>query len=192
MPITIEIPDNFFSEEEKIKLMELFQVEKDQDFYDAIRKITLAALDEYREMLLRTGTPSRADEIREYRLYHLIKHYFCGRIPDELEVSSMFQLSDTRCKNLIMNVITRFRFNLEPEITSTLQNIVNDAQEIGDGGEFRVYIQSANMVDELNRIIGRAGGRYKKLSKVRNETNLYAIAPDSYLILRQNLRLGRR
>jgi hypothetical protein len=183
MSTQIEIPENFFEDNEKEKLKVLFNVDTEEAFVKALGKVILTALDEYRDMFLGMGLPSRADEIREYRLYYLIKRFFDGRIPDELEVSSMFQLPESRSKNLILYVLTRFHYDLANEVTDTLRGIIKSAEAINNGIEYRVFIQSKNMVEELDRIIGRSGVRYKKLSKVRNETNMYLIATDSYKII---------
>ena len=183
MPLQIEIPDDFFTGDEQERLKVLFGVNTEEEFGKSLNKVILAALAEYRDMFLGKGLPSRADEIREYRLYYLIKRYFNGRIPDELEVSSMFQLPESRSRNLILYVLTRFHYDLTSEVTNTLRKIIQAAEAANDGKEYRVFIQSQNMVEELDRIIGRCGVQYKKLSKVRNESNMYLIAPDSYVVI---------
>jgi len=190
MPIRIEIPDDFFSPDEREKLIALLRVSDDAGFAEALNKLALAALDEYRQMFLGMGLPSRANEIREYRLFYLIKRFFQQRIPDELEVASMFQLPITRSKNLILNVLARFRYNLQEQINNTLRAIIEGAEEIDDGRQYRVFIASTNMADELNRIIARSGLHLRQLTKVRNEHNLYLIAPDSYEHLRRELGLN--
>lgn len=189
MSITIEIPDGFFKDDEKNKLMRLLETRNDEEFSNALGKIVFAALDEYKEMFLGMGMPSRASEIREFRLYHLIKRFFNGRIPDELEVSSMFQLPESRSKNLILYVLTRFRYDLENDIQNTLIQIINEAEYKKEINEYRVYIGSKNMVEELDRIIARGGVRYKRLIKISGESNMYSIAADSYNIIRKSLRI---
>ncbi len=190
MSIPIKIPDEYFTQDERDKLKSLLRVPDDANFTVALNRVILAALDEYKQMFLGMGLPSRANEIREYRLYYLIKNYFQSRIPDELEVASMFQLPISRSKNLILNVLARFRYDLEEEILSTLQAIIEEAEDIDEGRLFRVYITSSNMVDEFDRIIARSGRHFRQLTKVRNEYNLYEIAPDSYEYIRQELGLG--
>jgi hypothetical protein len=180
MTLSVTIPDKFFSEREKDKLKTLLNVVSDDEFEDAISKITLAALDEYKDMLLGSGLPSRADEIREHRLFHLIKRYFCGRLPSELEVSSMFQLTESRSKNLILYVITRFRYSLEDEITNTLRQTLINAEVIDGGINYRIFADPKNLVPELDRIVSGSGRRLRRLIKIRNEDNMYSIAPDSY------------
>jgi hypothetical protein len=189
MSITIEIPDDFFKNDEKEKLMRLFEADTEEQFNQSLGKVILAALDEYRDMFLERGLPTRADEIKEYRLYYLIKRYFSGRIPDELEVSSMFQLPESRSKNLILYVLTRFHYDLRDEVLNTLRTIIQGAEKVNAGIEYLVFILSKNMVDELDRIIGRSGVQYKKLSKVKNESNCYSIAPDSYQVICKYLGL---
>jgi hypothetical protein len=190
MSVKIEIPDDFFKGDEKENLKMLFSANTDEKFREALNKVVLAALDEYRDMFLGMGLPARANEIREFRLFYLIKRYFDLRIPDELEVSTMFQLPQSRAKTLILYVLTRFRYNLEEEINETLKNIVSSAEKADDAKEYGVFIGSENMVDELDRIITKFGGlRLKKLTKMRNESNMYSIAPDSYKLLYDHLKI---
>lgn len=124
MPIHIELPDGFFGDDERERLKALFKVQDDQGFSAALGRVVCAALDEYKEMFLGKRLPSRADEIRQHRLFHLIKHFFVGRLPSEAEVSSMFQLTHSRSRSLLRFVMTRFRYDLEEEIRNTLRDAV--------------------------------------------------------------------
>jgi len=192
MPIKLEIPDNFFEHDQKSILENLFNTHSDKSFNVELNKIILSALDEYLDMFLGMGLPSRSNEIREYRLFYLIKRYFAPRIPDELEVSLMFQLPISRAKSLILYTITRFRYNLEDEIKYTLRDIVGSVEPIEHEGmiaEYRVFIGSENMVDELDRIITREGSiKFRRLAKIRGESNKYSIDPDSYGVLAKVLQ----
>lgn len=190
MSISIEIPTDFFTPDEETKLRQLLNANTDPQFKTALSKVVFAALDEYKDMFLGSGLPSRADEIRQFRLYYLIKRYFDGRIPDELEISTMFQVPESKAKSLILNVLARFRYHLEEEITRTLQQIIQGAEHHHTPDDYRVFIGSENMIAELDRIISKAGVRYKTLSKVRNEPNMYAIASDSYALLCQQLHIS--
>lgn len=189
MSIQLEIPDNFITREEQVKLRRLLKADTDLQYQKGLNKIALAALNEYKDMFLESGLPTKADEIRQYRLYYLIKHYFDGRIPDELEVSIMFQVPESRAKSLILNVLARFRYTLEQEIINTLKQIMQSAELHHSPDEYRVSIGSENMVAEFDRIIAQAGVKYMHLSKVRNEPNTYSIAPDSYALICQYLKI---
>jgi len=189
MPITIRIPDDFFTEDERNKLGKLFNAPSNVQFERALTRVTRAALREYRDMFLGQGLPSRVNEIREHRLYYLIKEYFVDQIPSELQVSALFQLPERRSRSLILYVLTRFRYQLEVEIRNTLTSVIQAAQEINDGEEYRVVIDSENVVEELNRIIAQEGAIFPRLEKVRGQVNTYRILPDSFEALRGQLGL---
>jgi len=66
MPIEILIPDDFLSDDEQDKLEELFGCDNDDQFAQAISRVVLASLSEYKDMFLGMGMPTRADEIRQH------------------------------------------------------------------------------------------------------------------------------
>ncbi len=75
-----------FSADDQAEVRDVLGLQ-DDELEAAMQRIALAALAEYREMLLEGGAPSRADEVLEHRLYFLTKHYFGDRVPSEPEVS---------------------------------------------------------------------------------------------------------
>lgn len=185
--VEIHISDNFFSIEEKEKLMILLRIHSETDFLNAVGKVALASLTEYKEMLLGNGLPTRADEIKQHRLLHLVKHYFLGTIPTEAEVSSMFQLTESESRSLIRNVRTRFRYQLESEIFNTLRATVNLAEQ--SGTFYKVVIQSDNVLEELNRIIAINAPNLDPITKSRNSARQYEISLDSYELLVNHFNL---
>ena len=116
-----------------------------------MKGIIMASFIEYKDMLLGNGLPTRADEIKQHRLFHLIKHHFKGRIPNESEVSRMFQLTESESRSLIKNVRTRFRYQLENEINNTLKEVIVACSLNND--KYETIIQSDNVLEELNRIL---------------------------------------
>jgi len=185
MPIDISIPDDFIKDDERSKLEELFCCDEDHPFDTAISRVVLASLAEYKDMLLGMGLPSRADEIRQYRLFHLIKHYFRGRLPSETEVSSMFQLTQSRSRSLIRYVMTRFRYQLGEEIRNTLMRDLQQAEFNNDATEYRLVIQSDNVLEELNRIIATIAPDLEPIKKVRNMSRTFKVSEDSIDHLRR-------
>lgn len=188
MPINIELPDDFFTADERERLKELFKTQDDAEFSEALQKVVRAGLSEYKEMFLGMGLPSRADEIQQHRLFHLIKYYFGGRLPSEPEVTSMFQLTESRSRRLIRSVMTRFHYALGLEIQNTLREAIDQAQFDGDSEMYRVVIQSDNVLEEFNRIIGMVAPRLGRVRKVPNMSRTYSVSVDSYNALRQYLR----
>ena len=180
MAINVELGDNFFLDEEKIKMMKLLNATNDEQFNAAITKIVKAAITEYKEMLLGKGMPTRSDEIKQHRLFHMVKHYFGNQMPTEAEISSMFQLTESESRSLLKNVRTRFRYQLEDEIKYTLRGTIQIAERTDEG--YELIIQSDNVLEELNRIIAINAPRLDPVRKVKNCARKYFISEDSYAL----------
>lgn len=179
MEITIELNDEIL---EIDRLKDFFNVEEEGELINPLRKIIIASLNEYQDMCVGRGFLSRAEDIRQYRLFYLIKYYF-GRIPTESEVSEMFQETQSRSKSLIRLVLTRFRYDLKEEIDEKLKETFCDAT-LTEDDEYRVTIQSDIIVEEINRIINKEAPRCKIVKKYPGTGRSYCIQPDSYDKLR--------
>lgn len=182
--------DGIFNEDEIKKFKKVIGLKDTDDPSEAILQITNAALNEYKQMLLGMGLPSRADEILQYRLYYLIKHYFNGKIPTEPQVSSMFQLTPQRSRSLIRAVMTRFRFDLENEVENTLRKTVSKAKWDDQNGEFRIVIRSYNIVEQLNRIIESKAPDLDPVRKIQLQARTYRISEDSCIVLCRALEIS--
>lgn len=180
MRIDIEIPDQIFTMDEKQRLAQTLDVNL-STLEDKIQGILLAAFIEYKEMLLGKGLPTRADEIKQHRLLHLVKHYFNGRIPSETEVSGMFQLTEAESKSLIKNVMTRFRYQLEEEIYNTGKEVVENCELREE--KYEVAIQSDNVLERLNWIIRNGNPELESIRKIRDAAGKYSMAKDTYQFL---------
>jgi hypothetical protein len=187
--LNIQLTNDFLNETEIEKLKILFKTEDNEEFNLALKNVALAALTEYKEMLLGKGLPTRADEIKQHRLLHLVKHYFQGVIPTETEVSSMFQLTETESRALIRNVRTRFRYQLESEILNTLQQSIVSAEFNTD--VYHVVIQSDNVLEELNRLVSTNAPQLDPISKVRGSARKYQISEDTYVLLSNALGINQ-
>ncbi|MED4018043.1 hypothetical protein [Sutcliffiella cohnii] len=187
--INLQLTNDFLTEEEIEKLKILFKTDDIEEFNLALKNVAFAALTEYKEMLLGKGLPTRADEIKQHRLLHLIKHYFQGKIPTEAEVSSMFQLTETESRALIRNVRTRFRYQLESEILNTLQQTIVSAEFNND--TYHVVIQSDNVLEELNRLVSTNAPLLDPISKVRGSARKYQISEDTYELLSNSLGVNQ-
>ena len=184
MSFQIEIPDEFLPEEEIEKLKLLFS---EADIKLLVEKLALASLDEYKNMLFNQGIPSSIKDIRETRLFYLIKNIYKESIPNELQVSSIFQISESKSKALILSVIARFRNKLEEQINFTIAEIISKAMLNEEESEYELYIDSSNFIDEINHIIRKSGVEYRLLSKIKGEDYKYSLALDSYQQVRNYL-----
>ena len=82
MEVTVRLDEEILNESEKNRLIGCLDVSNEQ-LDEILQDIIKASFNEYKEMLLGKGLPTRADEIKQHRLLHLIKYYFKGKIPTE-------------------------------------------------------------------------------------------------------------
>jgi hypothetical protein len=182
MSITISLNDVF--DENELKILKSFfgydETEDIQSIEGNMQKIILASINEYKEMIVGRGIPSRAEDIHQYRLVSLIKYYYGDRLPTEEEVSSMFQLTPTRSRSLIRNVRTRFRYDLEYQIKNTMKNVLLSAKKNEEGSDFRVCIQSDYVLAEVRRLTNKVAPRDESIRKITDSTRVYYIPCDTY------------
>jgi len=181
MEISIDF-NNIITEQETTVLLGVLGCQNEKELQVSLSKICEASICEYLEMILGKQLPTRGDEIRERRLYHLVKHYFINKLPTESEISSMFQLTNTGSRSLLRNVRTKFRFNLEYEINNTVSSILSSAR-IQRDESYNVIIQSDNILEELKRVADIEAIELQPIVKVKNSNGVYNIPPDTYNVL---------
>jgi hypothetical protein len=181
VPITIEVDDDeLFTSDEKARLKEVFQDTGTSDYEEAMTKIVHAALCEYGEMMLGSGMPRVAEDIRRLRLLHLIKQYFGVRLPSEEEVARVFQQTPSSSQSLIRSLIHNPRHELSHEVRVTLAQTMCRCYSYGQNGEYRVIIRSPNVLEELKRIVCLVAPRLFQIAKVRYTASTYSMSKDTY------------
>jgi hypothetical protein len=110
-----------------------------------------AALDEYLQMFIGARVFTRGADMREYRLLLLMNHVW-KRVPEDHEVSSLFQTSSTQSRALIRAVLSKFRYDLATTLEGSLRNVIESARRLDDA-ELQVIIRSRSLVDALGERI---------------------------------------
>ena len=187
MEINIQLADDFLTANDVDRLRRLLRVESGEPSEAALHKLVMAALAEYKEMLLGMGLASRASEIREHRLLCLIRYYFKERIPSEAEVGSIFRLTESASRSLIRSVTSKFEQDLRGQVDETLKRAIAQPKFSKDRRTYRVMIQSDNVVEELNRIIEREGPGRTPVTGVRGMSRMYDISEGAYKVLCEQL-----
>jgi hypothetical protein len=181
MPIKIEVDDEkLFTPDEKARLEEVFRDTGTSDYQKAMTKIVHAALCEYGEMMLGSGMPRVAEDIRRLRLLHLIKQYFGVRLPSEEEVARIFQQTPSSSQTLIRSLIHNPRHELSHEVRVTLAETMCRCYSPVGNGEYRVIIRSPNVLEELKRIVCLVAPRLFQIAKVRYTASTYSMSKDTY------------
>lgn len=153
---------------------------------EALTAISLAASEEYLEMMLGKQIPSRAQDVREHRLYLLLKRYFGNSIPSEAQIASFFQLTEAQSRSLLRNTRTKYRFDLDTALTATIQALLNTATQTEADGPYRIVITSENLLEELRHVVAVEAPQLDQISKVRGSAGVYEVPPDTWDVIRHH------
>lgn len=153
----------------------------------AITKCSLASTLEYLAMIRGQKVFKRGTDILEYRLLLLIQHHFDGVIPDEKDVTHLFQTTLTESRSLIRAVISKYQYLLREAIDQTMLTVLNAAEAETDALPYEVVIKSQNIVDELNRLISDIDGSLPSVTKKRGSVSTYEIKRSAYEQLKLRL-----
>ena len=187
MKITFSINNNDLSPENKNHVYASIGIDNDSDLLNALNKLGKAALIEYLNMLAEGGMPGRADELKQNRLYFLIKFYFQNRLPSESEISSIFQLTASSSKTLLKNTTSRFRTKLENESKNSMKAVIEKAEFNEQINRYYVIIESGTIKDDLNMLIAQKEPTFSQITKRKDSASQYEISEDSYELLKSEL-----
>lgn len=174
MAITIELA---LSADEKAQLAGILHCQPDQ-VDDVLTPYARAAVEEYTRMFIGQRVFTRGADMHLYRLFLLIKEPFQNKIPDEQRVSDLFQTTASQSRSLIRSVMSKYQYELQEAINATLKQTVEDAEVEGD--DWTVTINSENIVEVLNRVIGSIDGSLPQIEKKRGTVSNYVVRRSSY------------
>ena len=127
----------------------------------------------------------RATDIHEFRLLLLIEETFSGLIPDEHEVTKLFQTTPSESRALIRSVLAKYQYKIKEGILGTVRSTLQRAAQEIQGGDYSVVIKSLNIVGEMNRLLADHDGSLHQVKRKRNSVSTYEIKPSSYNALAQ-------
>lgn len=140
-----------------------------------------ASTEEYLRMILGQKIFTRGQDIKEYRLYLLIRHLFDGVIPDEQVITTLFQTTNNESKSLLKSVLAKYQYELRQSINETVKLIVEKAVIYEE--EKDIYYVSniaLNIVDEMNKILSSIDGSLNQINKKRGTLQTFNINPSAY------------
>ena len=162
-----------------------------KDVDDAIERCVTAAREEYLRMILGQRVFTRGQDIREYRLYLMIRHVFHGRLPTEPQISALFQTTATQSRALLRAVMSKYQYDLQDPILDTLRDELRRGQpDPNTPGGLLLTVDSENVIDALNRELGSIDGTLSQVTKARNTVSTYEVPAASYKALQQHLGLS--
>lgn len=155
-----------------------------------IEKFAAAAKEEYVRMALGQKVHTRGSDIREYRLFLLIKNVFNGRLPSEQQICDIFQSTVTQSRSLLRAVMSKYQYELQVITRDSLMDLLMAAKRPGTqtSGPYRVVVDSECMVETLNRRAATIDGTLPQVAKVPRTVGTYEIAESTYARLMNDLR----
>ena len=149
----------------------------------ALSKLAKSSFMEYTKMFIEKGLPTRADEIKQERLFFLLIHYFGNRLPTENELSSIFQLTQSQSKSLLRNTKSRYRTKIATFIKATLSETLASFVYNDKTDHYEFICTSSTIIEELNLIISQKGGSLETISKKKGLASKYQCSVDTYNLL---------
>lgn len=150
-----------------------------------------AALEEYCRMILGQKVFTRVQDIKEYRLYLLIKEVFSNRIPDDQKIADLFQTTPSESRSLVRSIASKYQYELQAAIKATLSEIIENATpDSDDENDHIITVNSSTKIEELNNIIASIDGTLPQIAKKRNTVSSYVIKASSYSKLKEKFGIN--
>lgn len=147
-----------------------------------------AAREEYVRMMLGQRVFTRGSDMREYRLLLLIRHAY-KKLPNEQEISAVFQTSATQSRALLRAVMSKYQYELQSITRQSLKELLEGATGPKRGDKV-ILIYAENFVEALNREIAMIDGRLQPVTKQQGTTTAYLIPGDTYAKLKGRFGLA--
>jgi hypothetical protein len=154
-----------------------------EELENELESYSAAALEEYCRMILGQKVFRRTQDIKEYRLYLLIKEVFSNKIPDDQEISNLFQTTPSESRSLVRSITSKYQYELQSAIQDTLIEIIRRATYNENEETYTVTINSTTKIQELNNIIASLDGTLPMINKKRGTVSSYVIKASSYIAL---------
>ncbi len=183
MQITIEVTDFEFDEITKNIIKDCLEIDSDKELDIALEKLCKSAFMEYIKMFKERGLPNRADEVKQERLFQLLVHYFQDHMPQESEISTIFQITLAQSRTLLRNTNSRFRTLIMSYLKNSLQSILESAIFNEDTKKYELIIQSKVFYEEFITTINNRGPDLTQLRRVPNSASRYECTDKTFNLL---------
>jgi hypothetical protein len=115
--------DPELSDEDRRQLAPILGVEE-QALDEQLALVARAALTEDVELFLGRKVFTRGSDMREYRLYLLIRYLYGNRFPTEAQISALFQTTTSQSRSLLRAVSSKYQYELTDAREATLKAAV--------------------------------------------------------------------
>ncbi|MGI6783064.1 MAG: hypothetical protein ACOX5A_02460 [Aminivibrio sp.] len=179
MPIEVK---NYLSDDENEFLKGILGC-TEENYEKMLSGFASAAFEEYCRMILGQKVYTRISDLKEYRLYLIIKEVFDNRVPDDQKISDLFQTTPTESRSLTRSIASKYQYELREAIKETLKTIIE--QSTKENAKWFFTVNSPTKVEELNRILMSIDGRLPQVKKKKGTVSQYEMDNSSYTKLKE-------
>lgn len=147
-----------------------------------------AAVEEYARMFLGQKVFTRGSDIREYRLFLLIRRAFGNLLPDEQTVCDLFQCTLSQSRALIRSVTSKYQYELRDAIETALKEAIKGVRK-DSNGKLVFTVASENIVAGLNRLLAALDLSQDEVIRSAGKLATYELKPAAYTALCKRLNL---
>ncbi len=170
------------------QMQRILETSDPDEFQDKMEKLAKAGLYELSRMVMGESLPTRAVDIQQNRLLHLIMYFFDGNLPKEEEISRIFHITYSQARTLLLNVRSRFILELEGAEKKAVEYVVNEAEakdQSEPASDYTVVIRSPNVIQLVNDVLGREKPFLDRIQPIGNCG--YEISADAMKTLKEFL-----
>ena len=179
------------SKTEETQLAAILRVQASQTLNGVLEAYAEAAIEEYVRMFLGQRVFTRGSDMREFRLFMLIRFAFGNLIPDEQLVCALFQCTLSQSRALLRAVMSKYQYDLSTAIEQTLENVVSQV-EPGPNDEYLVTVKNEIVVAELNKVLVSMPGAQDEITKVSGKLDVYKLQDAAYFALCDKYEITRK
>lgn len=169
---------SFELSDETLARLEFMFKNRTADSFDidkTLKKLAEASLNEYLDMITGERFFSRINDLKEYRLFLLIKNLYEGKIPDDAKISALFHVSSA--SSFVNSMTAKYKFEMDQILKDKIKDVLKAKETVNDENE--ISIDSKTIADEINRILMNIDGRLPKITKKMGTSSIYSIKNSS-------------
>ena len=150
-----------------------------------------AAIEEYARMFLGQKVFTRGSDMREYRLFLLIRFAYGNSIPDDQTVCDLFQCTLSQSRALIRSVMSKYQYELHGAIEMALKEAVRGVKR--DANKTLVFSDPReNVVAALNKLLATIDPFQHQVTRSIGKLATYELKPSAYSALCKNLNIEEK
>ncbi|SPY96512.1 Uncharacterised protein [Proteus mirabilis] len=104
-------------------------------------------------------------------------------------LANYFKLRATESRGYLRSIISKYQYQLKSAIDQTIKAILLNAEAQSAVGPYHITLNSANIIEELNKKLATIDGTLASVTKKRGSVSTYEVTKSSYENLCESLQI---